>query len=137
MKTLLISILAMFLTTGCLTTAPTADQIDSAPRGSKPVNYAGAVQNTLLDLLKDPESARFRGMSEPFKSYTTKILPDGTPVYGWAVTIQVNAKNSYGGYSGFRPYEVFFIGNTPAVVYRYEGNTPYITWKHPDAISLM
>lgn len=42
--------------------------------------------------LKDPDSARFKGL---------RIDKDGTGC-GW-----VNAKNSYGGYSGFA---VFYVG---------------------------
>lgn len=44
------------------------------------------------DRLKDPDSARFRDI---------KKMSDGG-ICGW-----VNAKNEYGGYSG---YQVFFIG---------------------------
>ena len=138
MKTAIIpAAIVSVLFMGCLTTAPTAEQIASASRGPMPTEYVSKVQNAILDILKDPESARFRDISDPFKSYTTKILPDRTPIYGWAVSIEVNAKNSYGGYNGFAPYEVFFIGEIPAVVYRFEGSTPYITWRHPNALSLM
>jgi len=49
--------------------------------------------------LKDPESAQFRNLYT--KSWTGKASPDD------AVCGEVNAKNSYGGYTGFtRFYQV-------------------------------
>lgn len=29
-------------------------------------------------------------------------------VYGWIVNVSINAKNSYGGYVGFKPYSFLF-----------------------------
>lgn len=51
-----------------------------------------AAQDVIRDSLKDPESARFRGVF---------ISPKGRAVCG-----DVNAKNSMGGYVGFRRFIV-------------------------------
>ena len=53
--------------------------------------------------LKDPASARYRGWSSVVPGYVRgPFLTVGE--VGWTWTVQINAKNSYGGYVGFRPY---------------------------------
>lgn len=63
-------------------------------------NYEEAERAFILSMLKDPDSARFkfvkptRGVSHYF----------GDPILAWYSTVYVNAKNSFGGYVGERPY---------------------------------
>ena len=57
-------------------------------------NLFSRAQQSVIRSLKDPESARFRAMRE------VKYL-DG---FGTKVCGEVNAKNSFGGYVGFRRF---------------------------------
>lgn len=50
--------------------------------------------------LKDPDSAQFRNI-------VVRKSSDGKGIFG--VCGEINAKNSYGGYVGFRPF--YFSGN--------------------------
>lgn len=55
-----------------------------------------------IDRLKDPDSAQFRNL------VVRKIFKDnGTVLYN--VCGEINAKNSFGGYVGFRPF--YFSGD--------------------------
>ncbi len=56
------------------------------------------IEQTIKDQLKDPDSARFK-----WADYRT-----GSTVY----CAEVNAKNSYGGYTGFVPFAVFVVQTT-------------------------
>lgn len=51
--------------------------------------------------LKDPDSARFGRFSKPRKEY---LYENSKPVYGYSVCAEINAKNSYGGYTGSQTY---------------------------------
>jgi hypothetical protein len=44
--------------------------------------------------------------------------------YGWLVPTGVNAKNSYGGYTGTQPYHCWFRGEALVVVYNLK-NFPW------------
>lgn len=61
--------------------------------------YTAAAREHYRRVLKDPDAAQFRNLF--VAEYTTK--------YGTKITIlcgEVNAKNSYGGYVGFRSFAV-------------------------------
>ena len=53
--------------------------------------------------LKDPDSAKFE-----FGDVARDAIQSGfmspTPILIWRTYVRVNAKNSYGGYTGFQPY---------------------------------
>ena len=51
--------------------------------------------------LKDPESAHFASVSKPRKEY---MIADSKPFFGFSVCVGINAKNSYGGYTGSQLY---------------------------------
>lgn len=106
--------------TGCATTfqrpSPTANF------GSPPVNPEAAVRDYFEKNLKDPESARYK-LSKPVKAYNNTGLAYGGGVVwtGYLVDVEVNAKNSFGGYVGYKPYMVLFTGNDITRV--IEGNS--------------
>ena len=59
--------------------------------------------------LKDPDSAQFRNSTPFFKTlYNYGLAAAGSYEPLWALCIEVNAKNSYGGYSGFEKWMVKF-----------------------------
>ena len=61
---------------------------------------------TISSALRDAGSAQYRfGNCAPLAAHSIPIL--GIPIqYGYAIPVEVNAKNAYGGYTGFTPYFV-------------------------------
>ncbi|CAI1532463.1 Uncharacterised protein [Serratia grimesii] len=76
--------------------------------GTKPSNYKKNVENAIREQLKDPESAKFSGMTNPRKEV---MVENGDFVYGYSTCVYVNAKNSYGGYVGKQLYWAFLRDN--------------------------
>lgn len=102
-----VSISAVLLT-GCAS-APTRQQISTADYGSPmtPSRCLAVAENHIASLLKDPSSAQFRGETSCTKGWSGKApLLGMKAVFGYVQTGQVNGKNSFGGYVGFRTYEV-------------------------------
>lgn len=96
----------------------------STDYGFPPIGYEQAVKDHFDATLKDPESARYR-IGKPVKAYANNGIIHGGGI-GWAgylVDVQVNAKNSFGGYAGYSAHIVLFKGEN---VYRvFDGS------KHP------
>ncbi|ELY4307188.1 hypothetical protein SMZ82_002439 [Cronobacter malonaticus] len=82
--------------------------LETADVGSKPNNYKKIVEDAIRNELKDPESARFSDMTPPKKEV---MVEQGNFVYGYSLCVNVNAKNSYGGYVGKQLYWVFMRNN--------------------------
>ena len=97
MKKLLIIIFA-FCLFGCMST-PSEKDLATVDFGSKPVNYEENIKNIIGAKLKDPFSAQYK-FGNPRKGYRKGGLTFDI-AYGWIVPVQVNAKNSFGGYVGF------------------------------------
>lgn len=76
-------------------------------------NHEDKYKEVVLKGLKDPDSAKFRGISKPFKFWgkndSVRAL---TGVCG-----EVNAKNSYGGYTGYSPNLVIAKSSGDSVSY--------------------
>lgn len=72
----------------------------SSDHGAYPKNYKNIIQESLKRSLKDPDSAKYSNFTVPKKTYA--ILASGVKeaTYGYTVCVYVNAKNSYGGYTG-------------------------------------
>jgi hypothetical protein len=80
------------------TGAPRADSERLKPVSLSPRQLT-AVEDGVKSILKDPDSARISGI-------VAGVGSDGTiTACGW-----VNAKNSYGGYTGKRPFQGLFYG---------------------------
>ena len=98
---------------GCLvvTPDPTPEELAAADFGPKPDQEVAEefAKITIRSMLKDPESARF----------TTGELKKGwfrasgsTPNrFAWVLPVNVNAKNSYGGYTGDKYWPFYFRGS--------------------------
>jgi len=99
--------LVCLLLTGCVAT-PTPEQIATAYYGERPtqVFQEVVIKSFMSSMLKDPDSAKFQ-FEEAYKSYVTyypdTIFPSKTE-YGWVIKVRVNAKNSFGGYTGYQLY---------------------------------
>ncbi len=72
---------------------PFIQKIEAGPRYSLTDAEMNAIKARIIPTLKDPDSARF---SPPVASQQ----PDGSVL----VCGSVNAKNSFGGYTGMKPY---------------------------------
>jgi hypothetical protein len=121
----LVLILAMALV-GCATSQegrkfegkferPSAERITAI--GPQPANIEDQAKTFLIGKLKDPESARFKTSSAPYRAYTNSLwmLGAGGEItwIGWAIDLEYNAKNSYGGYVGFSCETVSFSSGRP------------------------
>jgi hypothetical protein len=74
------------------------------------IDYKKAIQAFFLDKLKDPLSAQYLFESNPEPWWTIDYV--GRTLHtGYAVRFQLNSKNSYGGYIGFRKWLVLFRDN--------------------------
>ena len=105
MRTVALSIAAALVVGGCASSlGQTPEPATSSPkRERKPPSAYQVVQLTDLEIkavhagvrkqLKDPDSARFG------ETFASRDAPSTTHVCGW-----VNAKNSYGGYTGEKVY---------------------------------
>lgn len=81
-----------------------AINLESADVGSEPKNYNVYVEEAIRSQLKDPDSAKFSGMTKPRKEV---MVENRQFIYGYSTCVFVNAKNSYGGYVGKQLYWVF------------------------------
>ncbi|MGM1347646.1 hypothetical protein [Serratia liquefaciens] len=82
--------------------------LETADVGAAPKNYKEAVEEAIRGQLKDPDSAKFSGMTTPRKEV---MVENRDFVYGYSTCVFVNAKNSYGGYVGKQLYWVFLRDN--------------------------
>lgn len=63
-------------------------------------NHEDAERLVILQMLKDPDSAKIR-FGKPTRGVA---YSHGEPVLAWFSPVYVNAKNSFGGYVGEKPY---------------------------------
>jgi hypothetical protein len=116
--------------TGCaIDPRPTPDEMSRIHAMPRPVDQNAAEQTArewLQANLKDPDSARYGAFRQPVGGVLA--LPNlnsrggqdfehyGSMRYvGWFMCGEVNAKNSYGGYTGFEPFMVWFDPSNPTV----------------------
>ena len=112
MKKAIIAI-AVLLLTGCAYAPPTAQEIAAVGGYGAPltIDWQAAVKTWFFDNLKDPMSAQYV-FYKPFPGYVHTAPIEGAKLLvGYKVVVKVNAKNSFGGYIGFRPYVFLFRDN--------------------------
>ena len=106
MKKILITaiFLGVFALTGCATQKQetyytlTQEEIDNSNPAKLPDNYKSLIKNYFIRALKDPDSAKYI-FYKPVRAYSAS-----TKTVFWMVRVDVNAKNSYGGYTGYKPF---------------------------------
>ncbi|MFJ4255752.1 hypothetical protein ACIP01_02205 [Pseudomonas monteilii] len=89
---------------------PTQQQIDSADYGDSigQEDAEAQVKQAFSMVLKDPESARY-SFGYVYKGYFVGSAFEGRKLQaGYLLDVTVNAKNSYGGYVGSKPYKFLF-----------------------------
>ncbi|MGO4323785.1 hypothetical protein [Pseudomonas sp. KB_12] len=80
---------------------PTPAELAAADAGQYPQNYESIVKSWAEGNLKDPQSAIFKSFSKPRKEF---MYAQRKLVFGYTVCTVINAKNSYGGYTGNNVY---------------------------------
>jgi hypothetical protein len=100
----------------CQTNTPAAKDLVAADVGSMPREDVarGTARLYLLRRLRDPDSAQFR-FGAISKSWYRQSIFHPTK-FAWELPMEVNAKNSFGGYVGFKPHAAYFIGETLVAV---------------------
>ena len=143
---MLVTASLLLVVSGCAT-GPDAAQINDADvshwiatlpepgadYGAYPSDYQKIIETAMAGMLKDPESARYDGFSQPKHDQVVHLeyAPDGavgvtkTAIYGYSVCASVNAKNSFGGYTGDQEYW-FLIRNGRVVRSTQEGGILYM-----------
>lgn len=80
-----------------------AVDINEVGYGEYPANYEEIIKNYYQVAAKDPDSLKFKLISEPKQMYRKRqILSGGTPPAGYVVCTVVNGKNSFGAYTGYQ-----------------------------------
>jgi hypothetical protein len=81
--------------------------MQKANYGTPPSDYEARITGFMQQRLKDPESARYQ-FGHPQKGWCKDgLIYGGKSHFGWIIPVRVNAKNSFGGYTGFQSY--FFL----------------------------
>ena len=80
---------------------PTPAELVVADYGQYPQSYEAVVKGWTENSMKDPASVIFKKISKPRKEY---MYAERKPVYGYSICTLLNAKNSYGGYTGNQVY---------------------------------
>ncbi len=78
---------------------PTREELAGADYGNYPSNYKETIKSYLNRNLKDPDSAKIEYLNEPRTAWSTW---GGGKKFGYAVCANVNSKNSFGGYTGYK-----------------------------------
>lgn len=98
---------------GCAA-APSQQEVTAADYGNFPSDYEAIITKYMFIHLKDPASAQYQFLNKPTAAWRTL----GGKKFGYALCAHINAKNSFGGYTGAKLY-YFMIRN--GVVIAQEG----------------
>lgn len=100
--------LGALIIAGCAS-APTKQQLADADYGApmSPSECKALAERVTANQLKDPSSAQFSNESPCFAGWMSSVPILGIKAaFGYLQKGEVNGKNSFGGYVGFRPYMV-------------------------------
>ncbi|MBR3913322.1 MAG: hypothetical protein IKJ28_03730 [Alphaproteobacteria bacterium] len=118
----IVSILFLFLSIGvlqgcsypCYSTQGCRDlllsTVNTEDFGKKPnkKDVENTAHELIKDVLKDPDSVKFKKMTDPVRCYRAGDY-GYIFEYGWCFVVSYNAKNSYGGYVGYK--DAIFLYN--------------------------
>jgi len=113
--------LSFFILTlaGCATSPPTQEQLESADYGA-PISQQDAKRQAtefFQSHLRDPGSAQYRWGDVERGWQRHAPIHGGRIVYGYTLEVDVNAKNAFGGYVGFRKYRFTFRDGQIETIY--------------------
>ena len=105
MNTKMILSLAAIVLTSCA--APSKQEVAAADYGPYPSNYRELVNAWIKRSMKDPYSVRDVQMGEPEKFWVAEApILGGKKTYGYMIAVALNAKNSFGAYTGRQAYQL-------------------------------
>jgi hypothetical protein len=118
-KYLLLVVLSSVLLSSCATGPPTKIELESADYGSSITQNEAQklAEKFLYQHLKDPYSAKCN-WSNVYKGWLREAIINGSGlIFGYILDVDVNAKNSYGGYVGIKKYHFVFYNGSIKTVY--------------------
>ncbi|WP_137165392.1 hypothetical protein [Salinimonas lutimaris] len=118
MKEKLLSLCLVSFLSGCAG-VPTQQEVANADYGVYPSSHESVVKNYYMMTLKDPASAQYQRVSNPQKTWLGNRI-DGV-TYGYLVCVTLNAKNSFGAYTGYQT-DGLLIRNGKVAKYIEDGN---------------
>jgi len=122
-------LLMLIYVNGCASVAISPEELQKADHGIYPENYKELIYQYFESRLKNPFSAKFRYIEKPQKAYRRfpTVQGGGNRILGYLVYVDVNAKNSYGGYTGWEEFR--FLIRDGQIVHRFTRNPYFIeTW---------
>jgi len=114
---LLIGALIACINAGCVS----SQTIASADYGQCPANIEELTKKFIAYHLKDPDSAMWRNTTVRKGWVKDGLVMGGRSHFGWICGIDVNARNSFGGYTGFERYYIFFEYGSPNAIRNISG----------------
>jgi hypothetical protein len=103
-------ILGIVVLIGCASAPMNAQEATRATFPALPQNWQTMVRGyySMPGQLKDPYSAMYR-FEKPRKGFGQDgMLLGGKRHYGWVMSVWINAKNSFGGYTGYELHVALF-----------------------------
>ena len=96
------------LVTSCVS-PPSEQEVASAYYGPEPIAGEQVIKEWFELRLKDSDSAKY--LIEPIGKGWYQRSRFTESVFGWRYDAQVNAKNSFGAYTGYNRYLMFLHGD--------------------------
>lgn len=125
--------LSGFLLSACVigpSGPPTKEELASADYGSYVTQYEARrkAKEFFADYLKDPYSAQYQWGTIEKGWIREAPISGGNLIFGYILRVNVNAKNSYGAYIGYKPYVFIFYDSSikNAYVQHGIGNNIYL-----------
>jgi hypothetical protein len=107
------------LVTGCASMPPTPEELaraDYGPQISQEDAEAKAM-GFLRQYLKDPESAKVEWGTVQKGWMREARIYGGQLRFGYILSANINAKNSFGGYTGYKAYQFTFFNGSIVSIY--------------------
>lgn len=95
------ALVSVALVVGCATSTPPADPLLLGPSPPAEFDPEPRIRAAMERVLKDPFSAQYRRLAGPVPGQA--LSESFRPMKGWAYCYMINAKNSFGAYTGFKP----------------------------------
>lgn len=116
MLRIIYTVIFSFALAGCMTppTNSSGKLLTLADAGPPPTDVAETVRNALRFRLKDFESAKIEIPNQPRPVVFATASGLNAGGAGWEICPVVNAKNSFGGYTGYKP--IFILWSRGQVI---------------------
>jgi hypothetical protein len=97
----------LFTTALLICSSASAEKAPPLPAPALPENYKQVVQDSIAPTLREPESVKFEFRDSPYQMTCKKgVFDKKSAIDIWMIDVWVNAKNGYGGYTGFQAMSV-------------------------------